>query len=128
MKLLLDTHTFLWWCANDPQLSRDAVQAISDAENDVFISAVNGWEISIKARLGKLPLPEAPLTFMQRMLERHAFGVLQITLSHTLAEFDLPAHHSDPFDRLLIAQAQKEGMTLVTNDRLIHIYTVKTLW
>lgn len=127
MRLLLDTHTFLWWCANDAKLSKRAVQTIAEAE-EVFVSAVNGWEISIKVRLGKLPLPDAPLPFMQKMLERHAFSVLPITLSHTLAEFALPTHHNDPFDRLLIAQAQGEDMTLVTDDTIIQRYDVKTLW
>lgn len=128
MKLLLDTHTFLWWCADDPRLSQPARQAVADISNDVFISAVNGWEIAIKARLGKLSLPEPPEPFILRALDRHAFGVLSITLKHALAENDLPAHHSDPFDRLMVAQAQVEDLTLVTNDRSIHRYDVAWLW
>ena len=128
MRLLLDTHTFLWWCANSPQLSKEAADAIADGNNDVYVSAVNGWEIAIKARLGKLPLPDKPDVFMTSMLKRHAFGVLPISLGHAVGEYDLPTHHSDPFDRLLISQTQLEGMTLVTNDAQINRYGVSTLW
>ena len=128
MRLLLDTHAFLWWCANDSRLSQAALHAIADADNEVSVSAVNGWEISIKARLGKLPLPDPPRIFMNKMLERHAFGVLPITLTHALAEFDLPTHHNDPFDRLLVAQAQVEGLTLVTDDGKLQMYGVDLLW
>ncbi len=128
MRFLLDTHTFLWWTANDTQLSEPAKAAIADADNDVFVSAVSGWEIAIKARLGKLPLPEAPNLFMARMVARHAFGVLPITLTHVVRDYHLPTLHSDPFDRLLIVQAKLEGMTLVTNDGLVKQYGVKTLW
>ncbi len=128
MRLLLDTHTFLWWCANDSKLSETALHAIADADNEVLVSAVNGWEIAIKARLGKLPLPDPPRVFMSKMLERHAFGVLPITLNHALAEFELPTHHNDPFDRLLVAQAQVEGLTLVTDDGKLQLYGADTLW
>lgn len=128
MNLLLDTHTFLWWCAADKQLSPKAVKLISDAKNHVFVSAVSGWEIAIKSRLGKLPLPETPDVFMAAMLKQHAFEVLEISMSHAVAEFDLASHHSDPFDRLLITQAELEGFTLITNDALIAKYDVETLW
>jgi PIN domain nuclease of toxin-antitoxin system len=128
VRLLLDTHTFLWWCAADARLSAAAVQAISDAESEVFVSAVSAWEISIKARLGKLPLPEHPKRFMTQMLARHAFGTLVITPLHALAEHDLPVLHHDPFDRLLIAQARLEGLRLVTNDAEIARYGMPMLW
>lgn len=128
MRLLLDTHTFLWWAADDPQLSKTARAAIADAEHEVFISAVNGWEIAIKARLGKLPLPESPDLFVARMVQQHAFGVLPVTLTHVLHEYHLPSLHSDPFDRLLIAQVKLEALTLVTNDGLIKQYDVGVLW
>ena len=128
MRLLLDTHTFLWWTADDPRLSENAKEAIASAANEVFISAVNGWEIAIKTRLGKLPLPEAPDLFMAHMVQRHAFGVLPITLMHAVREYHLPSHHSDPFDRLLVAQAGLEKLVLVTNDALIKPYGVSTLW
>lgn len=128
MQLLLDTHTFLWWTADDPQLSSAARAAIANAANDVFISAVSGWEMAIKARLGRLPLPEPPDSFMARMIGRHALSVLPVTMRHALHVFHLPEHHSDPFDRLLVAQANLESMTLITNDAAIRRYSVSTLW
>lgn len=128
MNYLLDTHTFLWWCAADKQLSDTAVKLISDAKHDVFVSAVSGWEIAIKSRLGKLPLPDKPDVFVAAMLKRHAFGVLEINMRHAVAEYDLDSHHSDPFDRLLIVQAKREGLTLITNDALIAKYDVATIW
>ena len=126
MKLLLDTHTFLWWCADDPRLSEAARQEIADAGNEVYVSAVSSWEIAIKTRIGKLELGEVPEAFMLRMVARHAFGVLPIAMLHTLRDYGLPVHHADPFDRLLIAQAQLEGLTLVTNDDKIAHYDVQT--
>ena len=128
MILLLDTHAFLWWCAADTQLSEVARDAIADGNNRVLVSAVSGWEIAIKARLGKLPLPQAPAAFMAAMLTRHRFEVLPVRMAHALAEYDLPAHHNDPFDRLLIAQAKHEGLTLVSNDGQIARYEVARLW
>lgn len=128
MRLLLDTHTFLWWCADDARLSEPARQGIADAENEVYLSAASSWEIAIKTRIGKLDLGEAPETFMLRMLEHHAFGVLPISLRHTLRDYDLPTHHSDPFDRLLVAQAQLDALTLVTDDGKIARYAVTCLW
>jgi len=116
MRLLLDTHAFLWWCANDPRLSTKVTAAVGDGDNEVYFSAVSGWEIAIKSRLGRLDLPEAP------------FGVLPITLRHALSDFQLPAVHPDPFDRLLVSQAQVEGLTLVTNDRAMGKYDVATFW
>ena len=128
MRLLLDTHAFLWWCADDPRLTETVLQTVADADNEVFVSAVTGWEIAIKTRLGKLPLGEEPNAFMTHMLARHAFGVLPISLRHTLRDFSLPTHHSDPFDRLLVAQAQLEALTLITDDGQIVKYDVPTLW
>ncbi|MDT3680961.1 MAG: type II toxin-antitoxin system VapC family toxin [Truepera sp.] len=128
MRLLLDTHAFLWWCANDPRLSTKVTAAVGDGDNEVYFSAVSGWEIAIKSRLGRLDLPEAPTEFVPRMLQLHAFGVLPITLRHALSDFQLPAVHPDPFDRLLVSQAQVEGLTLVTNDRAMGKYDVATFW
>ncbi len=128
MRLLLDTHAFLWWCAADPKLSQTVIQAVADEANEVLVSAVSGWEIAVKTRLGKLPLGSAPETFMAKMLERHAFGVLPVTMRHAVRDYALPAHHSDPFDRLLVAQTQLEGLTLVTDDALVRRYDVRTLW
>lgn len=128
MRLLLDTHTFLWWCANDPNLSPLARKHIADGNNEVFLSAVSAWEIAIKARLGKLALPDKPEAFITAMLKRHGFGVLTISMRHVMADYDLPAYHSDPFDRLLIAQATIEGLNLVSNDIKMAAYAVEILW
>ncbi len=128
MSLLLDTHTFLWWCADDPKLSTTARNAISQANQRVLFSVVSAWEIAIKTRLGKLTLPSPPQLFMTSMLKRHRFEVLEISLAHATAEFNLPSHHADPFDRLLIVQAQQEELTLVTNDGHIERYKIVTLW
>lgn len=126
--MLLDTHTLLWWAAASPKLSEPAKAAIADAANEIYVSAVSGWEIAIKARLGKLPLPQTPAAFMARMVARHAFEVLPITLSHAVYEYHLPTLHSDPFDRLLIAQAKLEDMPFVTNDGVVSQYDVAVLW
>lgn len=128
MRLLLDTHTFLWWCANDPNLSPLARKHIADGSNEVFLSAVSAWEIAIKSRLGKLALPDKPEAFITAMLKRHGFSVLAISMRHVMADYDLPAHHSDPFDRLLIAQATIEGLNLVSNDIKMAAYAVEILW
>ena len=128
MEFLLDTHVFLWWMADDAKLSWTARTAIANAENKVFVSAVSGWEIATKVRLGTLTLPETHDLFMLNALRGNTFGVLPITLAHTLREFRLPPHHPDPFDRLLVAQAKVEEVALVTDDASVTQYNVRTLW
>lgn len=128
MKLLLDTHAFLWWCADDPRLSLSVIDAVGSEENEVYLSVVSGWEIAIKNRLGRLPLPEKPGTFVPQMIERHSLAVLPVGLRHSLFDAELPVFHNDPFDRLLVAQAVLEDMTLVTDDRAVTSYPVKSLW
>ncbi len=128
MNLLLDTHSFLWWVANDRRLSGNVIREVGSELNTVYLSAASGWEIAIKARLGKLPLPEAPDTFVARMVAHHALTVLPISMRHAVYDFTLPNHHSDPFDRLLVAQAVTEELVLVTNDEKIASYRVATLW
>ena len=128
MRLLLDTHAFLWWCTDDPRLSLAVIDSVADASNEVYLSAVSPWEIAIKARLGRLELPSPPRDFVRHMIVRHALAVLPITLDHSLRDFDLPSLHADPFDRLLVCQALAEDMKLVTNDRAIMQYGGPTLW
>lgn len=128
MRLLLDTHAFLWWVLDDSQLSQTARAAIHDSENDLFFSAVSSWEISIKASLGKLALPKRPDQFFQRQLAKNRFELLPITVEHTVAIYHLPHHHRDPFDRLLIAQCHVENLSLITNDGLIQQYNVPIVW
>jgi len=119
MNLLLDTHVLLWWLDDHPALSKKAKAAIADGKNLVFVSAVIIWEIRIKQALGKLKIPRN----FRRVLDDQPFEVLDITVEHAHAVGDLPAHHRDPFDRMLVAQAKVEGLTLVTRD--IHLKKYK---
>ncbi len=123
MNLLLDTHTLIWALADQPELSAAAREAIIDGNNIVFVSAVSVWEISIKKALGKL---DAPDTLLQE-IERLRFTPLDITLAHADLAGKLPPLHLDPFDRMLIAQAQTEQLTLVTRDADIQKYQVHCL-
>ena len=118
MNLLLDTHVFLWWVDNNPQLNAQARAAIADPNNLVFVSAATAWEISIKASLGKLSAPDD----YEAELEVHGLRALPILNAHALAVKHLPLHHQDPFDRLLIAQASLERLTLVTHDTRMKLY------
>jgi PIN domain nuclease of toxin-antitoxin system len=120
MNLLLDTHILLWWLDGSPSLSKTASEAISDASNLVFVSAAVVWEIRIKQTLGKLKIPAD----FRQVLERQPFEKLPITAEHAHAVGDLPSHHRDPFDRMLIAQAKVEGLTIVTHDRIFRQYRI----
>ena len=123
MKLLLDTHVFLWWRADSARLKRDLREVIATADL-VWISAASAWEVAIKQRLGKLRIEDS----FASMVEDSKFEGLPITLGHAERAGLLPAHHSDPFDRMLIAQALVEGATLVTHDRQFARYDVPVLW
>ncbi len=122
MRLLLDTHALLWWLA-DEGLAADARAAIAAGDNQVLLSAASAWEIAIKRALGRLSAPEDLLD----QLAASGFDHLPIALRHALAVSDLPAHHRDPFDRMLIAQAMVEGLTVVTRDRRFSAYPVAVL-
>ncbi len=128
MRLLLDTQTFLWWISNNPELSVTAKEAIAHEEAEVFVSVVTAWEMVIKTKLGKLPLPELPGILIPKMLERHNFQNLPVTLLQTLKVYDLPDYHKDPFDRLLMAQAMVEDLVFVTSDAAIKRYGLEILW
>ncbi len=121
MKILLDTHILLWWLADDPLLSKKARTLIIDKKNIVFISAATTWEMMIKKALGKLEAPEN----IVEMIKDNQFKDLSITLAHTLAIGELPKHHHDPFDRMLVAQAKCESLTLITADEKITAYDVQ---
>lgn len=123
MRFLLDTHVLLWWLNNDSCLSDEARRVISDGSHEIVVSAVTAWEIAIKKALGKLDAPDA----LQEALTSSAFGSLPITIAHGLAAGALPAHHADPFDRMLVAQAQLEGLTLITADERLARYEVRIL-
>jgi len=128
MKVLLDTHTFLWWIANDPQLSSRARQIMAEPDTEPFLSAASGWEMAIKSRLGKLKLPADLPGFVADQLRINAIQVLPIHLAHALHVYTLPDHHRDPFDRILVAQSQLEKLPILTSDPLITQYAVTTIW
>lgn len=128
MKVLLDTHAFLWWIADDPQLSLRARQIMEAADTEPFLSAVSGWEIAIKSRLGKLKLPADLQGFVVEQLRVNAIQVLPIQMAHALHVFTLPDHHCDPFDRMLVAQSQLERLPILTSDPQIAQYPVATIW
>ena len=128
MKVLLDTHTFLWWITDDGRLSLRAREAISNEENELFVSAATGWEIAIKVRIGRLELPDDPQCFVSEQLRINAFKPLPIGMDHALHVSTLADHHRDPFDRMLIAQAQVEGIPIVTADSNIQKYQVEVIW
>lgn len=128
MKALLDTHTFLWWIVDRPQLSPRAREIIADGGNEIFVSAASGWEIAIKAKLGKLEVPDDLEHFVVEQLETNAFTSLPIRLEHALHVYTLPQHHRDPFDRILIAQCQLENLPILSADPQIAHYAVQVLW
>jgi PIN domain nuclease of toxin-antitoxin system len=128
LRILIDTCTFLWMAADDPQLSRVARRACIDPSNDVFLSAISAWEIAIKYRLGRLPLPEPPQTYVpgrRRWMQVEELAFDETAAAHTHL---LPEHHRDPFDRALIAQAIVHGLTVATPDLLLAAYPVPILW
>jgi len=122
-RLLLDTHVFLWWLANDPRLGPGARAAIRDPANTVYVSAASGWKIAIKRNLGKLKAPDD----LDAVVEKEGFAHLPITFFHGEQARQLPSYHRDPFDRLLIAQAQAEGLVIVTADSKFALYGIRTL-
>jgi PIN domain nuclease of toxin-antitoxin system len=128
MKLLLDTHSLLWWATDRARLSPAALAVCEDPSNILMLSVVSVWEMQIKAQLGKLTLTIPLATMIDR--ERNANGItlLQVELEHVLALDTLPMHHKDPFDRLLIAQARIEEATLVTSDGIFERYGISRLW
>lgn len=123
MDLLLDTHVFIWWDSRDQRLSRPAREAIEDFGNRAIVSAASIWEISIKRTTGKLKFHHDTLA----ALDRNGFESLNITPAHAEAAGSLPLYHSDPFDRVLIAQAKQKGLVLVTQDRHLIPYGVPIL-
>lgn len=122
MRLLLDTHIFLWWVTGDKALSRKTRAAIADSANDCFLSVASTWEMAIKTSLGKLELSVSLERFLPEQLAANQFQLLPLELSHSLRVASLPWHHRDPFDRLLIAQCQVEGLTLVSADKAMADY------
>ena len=118
MNLLLDTHVLLWWLTDPAKLSRPAREAITHAENLVFVSAASIWEMTIKSDLGKLEIPDD----LAQQMQAERFEELPIRISDAQAVATLPMYHRDPFDRILVAQAKNNSLTLVTHDRLVLAY------
>jgi PIN domain nuclease of toxin-antitoxin system len=127
VKLLLDTHAFLWWAANDAKLPRRVVDALVDATNDVFVSAASAWEISTKVRLGKLHWPSEAGTVEDYAIGQ-SFLPLAISVRHAEKAGSLAIAHGDPFDRMLIAQATGEGLLLVSNEVLFDSFGAHRFW
>lgn len=128
MRLLLDTHVFLWWVYDDPKLSQSARDLILDADNTKFVSAVSAWELSIKAGLGKIRLDQPISTFFTTYTAENYFEVLPISLTHIYKTEHLPPHHKDPFDRLLIAQAKTERLQMISADTAFDAYDIERFW
>lgn len=128
MKVLLDTHSFLWFVLNDPKLSQDARHTIQEPENEVLISPASFWEIAIKVRLGKIDLHGSYDDFVRRGIAGNDFTILPIEPRHTSVLTTLPLHHRDPFDRLLVAQAMIEDVAIVSVDTALDSYSVRRIW
>ena len=128
MKLLLDTHAFIWWDSQSSWLSAQACGACADPGNELLLSVASVWEMQIKIQLGKLQLRAPLTTIVEEQVRTNRIRVLQISIDHVLAVGRLPALHRDPFDRLLIAQGIEEGASLISNDPIIAQYPVKVLW
>ena len=125
---LLDTHVLLWWLFDDPKLSGTARDVIQAPDNTILVSSASGWEISTKHRLGKLPHAGEAVRNLPSLLRKSRMTVLSITMEHALAAGALPGPHRDPFDRMLIAQGQIEGLPIVTSDRVFQQYSVELVW
>ena len=128
VKLLFDTHTFVWWLLADGQLTRTARTALDDPANRLYVSAVVGWEIATKHRIGKLPEGARVLGRLKELMPRLAIDPLPITLEHGVTAGSFQSTHRDPFDRMIAAQAQIENMAIVTGDRAFREFPVETLW
>lgn len=127
MRILLDTQVWLWLIGSQERLSTSAREALADSGNELLLSAASGFEIALKAAIGKLRLAGPASVLVPNYLERSGVRQLSISIDHALRAGELPMHHRDPFDRLLVAQAQVEGLVLVTADPRLHAYDVELL-
>lgn len=128
MKLLLDTHALLWWLEDAPALSVVAREVIGDPAAAVLVSTASIWEVAIKARLGRLDVPNDLEGFFTRQLSLNGFEVLPVHLRHAALVRHLDDHHRDPFDRLLVAQAKCETVPLISKDQWLQSYDVEVIW
>jgi len=128
MKLLLDTHTFIWIVSDSSKLSNKVATLFSSEENQVYLSSVNLWEIQIKTQLGKLKLDGTLSDIVSKQISENQLEPLSVNFDHVMQLDNLPIHHKDPFDRLLIAQAQSEELTLLSKDAVFEQYDVQVIW
>ena len=128
MRVLLDSHTLLWWILDDPALTLRASDAIAEAHDAVFVSAATAWELAIKFQLGRLPMASDLIANFSNVVDNEKFRVLPISVDHGIRAGTLPLIHKDPFDRLLVAQAQAENVPIVSNDLIFEAYGVRRLW
>lgn len=127
MRALADTHALVWWLNRDPRLSSSAQRVISSSSNEVLISAAVAWELSIKNRSGKLNV-QALLDRFEEAMDEQGFSLLPISVDHALRAGALPLHHSDPFDRMLVAQAQAERVAVLSADKAFDTYGIRRIW
>jgi PIN domain nuclease of toxin-antitoxin system len=127
MRILLDTHIFLWFISGDIQMSTDVRDAIRDLDNEVYLSSVSIWEAIVKYQLGKLPLPEHPETYLPKQRDLHQVASLSLDESSVIQLAKLPSLHRDPFDRMLICQALQNGLTIATVDTAVRAYSVNVM-
>lgn len=128
MNLLLDTHAFIWWLTDQSHLSARSLQALMNNDNTVILSVASIWEMTIKLKIGKLSVVGDLKDIVQQQVQVNRIQLLAISSVHALKTLDLPLHHRDPFDRMLIAQALSEEMTLITTDASMTAYGVNVLW
>ncbi len=128
MKYLLDTMVWLWSVGPTEKIGNAGLEILRNGREEIYLSAASSWEIAIKAKLGKFQLPEAPGPYVRSRMAAQRVLALAVTQNHSLAVYDLPLHHNDPFDRLIIAQALDEGMVILTSDRAFRKYPVEVLW
>lgn len=128
MRALLDTHALLWWFSDDPALTRTARKAMADTGNALIVSAVSAWEIAIKVRLGRLATAADLVADFTSLVEREGFELLGISADHAIRAGLLPGPHKDPFDRMLIAQAQAENVPIISNEAVFESYGIRCLW
>lgn len=128
MRLLLDTHAFLWFAEGNARLSARASALITDPQNDKLVSMASAYEMAVKISIGKLMLAEPCAAFIRRVVQQNSFTLLPITLDHVSGLSTLPVHHRDPFDRLLAAQAQVEQVPIVSVDPILDAYGITRLW
>ncbi len=128
MNLIVDTQVFLWWIVDDRALSGRARDLMRDAGNTLFLSAVSAWEIAIKIALGRLEISGEPSLVVPEQMAANSIEPLPVQISHALQVYSLPPHHRDPFDRMLVAQSQIEGLPIITPDARIGDYDVEVIW